>query len=57
MSYGLSLWYHLDGKGAKLLMAKMQVVQNKAAHWIVGAFRTAPTAYVEYIAGLPTVTE
>ena len=39
MSYGLLLWYQMDGKGAKLLLAKLQVVQNKAARWItVGGY-------------------
>ena len=57
MSYGLPLWFRLNGKGAKLLMAKFQVVQNRAACWIMGAFRTTPTAHVEYLTGLPTVVE
>ena len=57
MSYGLPLWFCLNGKGAKLLMAKLQLVQNKAAPWIMGAFHTMPTTHVEYLVGLPTVIE
>ena len=57
MTYGLPLWFKVNGKGIKNLVAKMQTVQNKVARWIMGAFCTTLLAHLEYLAGLPTIME
>ena len=57
MTYGLPLWFQVNGKGIKMLVSKLQTVQNKVAWWITGAFHTSPSAHLEYLAGLSPVIE
>ena len=56
LSYGLPLWYKLDGKGCKAHIKLFNKTQNVALCWICGAFRTTPVAWLEFLSGVPPVT-
>ncbi|CAA7265605.1 unnamed protein product [Cyclocybe aegerita] len=49
--YGYHLWY-FDGARNKGTMNQLKRMQQKAALWIMGAFRTSPTGGLEALAGL-----
>ena len=57
MSYGLPLWYKIDGKGCKAHLKMLTKTQNVTLRWITGAFCTTPIAWMEYIAGIPPVKQ
>ena len=42
LSYGLPLWFKLDGKGCKAHVKMLAKTQNVVLRWITGAFRTTP---------------
>ncbi|CAA7264656.1 unnamed protein product [Cyclocybe aegerita] len=50
-TYGSHLWY-FDGTHNKGAMNQLKRMQQKAALWITGAFRTSPTGSLEALAGL-----
>jgi hypothetical protein len=50
-TYGYRLWYQ-DKAKVKGLMSSLSKIQQQAALWIIGAFRTSPTGRCETIAGL-----
>ena len=52
MTYGIQLWWQPNWKGMKWALNMFQTVQNKAARWITGAFKTSPTGAIEILAGL-----
>ncbi|CAA7267356.1 unnamed protein product [Cyclocybe aegerita] len=49
--YGYRLWY-FDGTHNKGAMNQLKRMQQQAALWITGAFRTSPTGGLEALAGL-----
>jgi len=53
-TYGHRLWFYEGAKNIGALKG-LTTMQRKAACWIIGAFRTAPTVGVEALAGLPPV--
>ena len=55
LSYGLPLWYKINGKGCKAHLKLLSKTQNVALRWISGAFRTTPTLWMEFLAGIPPV--
>ena len=57
LSYGLLLWYRLNGKGCKAQVKLLTKTQNVVLRWITGAFRTTPIAWMEYLAGIPPVQQ
>ena len=57
LSYGLPLWYRLDGKGCKAHLKLFNKTQNVALRWISGAFRTTPIPWMEYLTGIPPVRQ
>ncbi|CAA7270779.1 unnamed protein product [Cyclocybe aegerita] len=50
-TYSYRLWY-FDGACNKGAMNQLKRMQQKAALWITGAFRTSPTGSLEALAGL-----
>ncbi|CAA7267351.1 unnamed protein product [Cyclocybe aegerita] len=50
-TYGYRLWY-FDGTRNKGAMNQLKRMQQKAALWIMGAFRTSPTGGLEALTGL-----
>ncbi|CAA7261896.1 unnamed protein product [Cyclocybe aegerita] len=50
-TYSYCLWY-FDGARNKGAMNQLKRMQQKAALWITGAFRTSPTGGLEALAGL-----
>ncbi|CAA7264629.1 unnamed protein product [Cyclocybe aegerita] len=50
-TYGYRLWY-FDGACNKGVMNQLKWMQQKAALWITGAFRTSPTGGLKALAGL-----
>ena len=57
MSYGLPLWFKIDGKGCKASLKLLQKTQNVALRWISGAFRTTPVSWMEFVTGVPPVVQ
>ena len=57
MSYGLPLWYRINGKGCQVHLKLLNKTQNVALHWICGAFRTTLIAWMEFLAGVPPVKQ
>ena len=55
--YGLPLWFKMNGKGCRAHVKMVAKTQNVALRWITGAFRTTPIAWMEFIAGIPPVTQ
>lgn len=52
IAYGCQLWWNPSGSRTKHLVKALQQPQTRAARWITGAFRTAPTGTLEILAGL-----
>jgi hypothetical protein len=50
-TYGYQLWF-FKGTKCKTLMLLMNQMQQRAALWITGTFRTSPTTAIEAISGL-----
>ncbi|CAA7270634.1 unnamed protein product [Cyclocybe aegerita] len=50
-TYGYRLWY-FEGARNKGAMSQLKRMQQKAALWITGVFRTSPTGSLEALAGL-----
>lgn len=50
--YGLPLWWNEQGHGNQLFVKEMQKVQNVAARWITGCFRTTPVGALNLLSGL-----
>ena len=57
LSYGLPLWYRIDDKGCKSHIKLLTKTQNVALRWITGAFCMTPIPWMEYLAGIPPVTQ
>ena len=57
MSYGLPLWFKIDGKGCKAMLKLLQKTQNVALRWISSAFRTTPIPWMEFVTGVPPVVQ
>ena len=57
MSYGLPLWYKINGKGCQAHLKLLNKTQNVALRWICGAFRTTPIAWMELLTGIPPVKQ
>ena len=57
MSYGLPLWYRINGKGCQAHLKLLNKTQNVALRWICGAFRTTPIAWMEFLTGIPPVKQ
>ena len=57
LSYGLPLWYKLNGKGCQAHLKLLNKTQNVVLHWICGAFHTTPIHWMEFIAGVPPVKQ
>ena len=57
LSYGLPLWYKVHGKGCKAQLKLLNKTQNVALWWISGAFRTMPVKWMEFVSGVPPVTQ
>ena len=57
LSYGLPLWYRIDGKGCKALVKLLAKTQNVALRWISGTFKTTPIQWMEFITGMPPVIQ
>ena len=57
LSYGLPLWYRLNGKGCQSHLKMLNKTQNVALHWICSAFRTMPIPWMEFIAGVLPVKQ
>ena len=57
LSYGLPLWYRLDGKGCRAHLKLLSKTQNVALCWISRAFRTTPIHWMEFLAGIPPVRQ
>ena len=51
LSYGLPLWFCLNGKGFKAHVKLLAKTQNVALQWISGAFKTTPIQWMEYVTG------
>jgi hypothetical protein len=49
--YGFCLWFY-DGAKTKGAIKSLTTMQQQAALWITGAFKTSPTGDVEALAGL-----
>lgn len=52
IAYGCQLWWNPSWTHTKHLVKTLQRAQTRAARWITGAFRTAPTGALEILAGL-----
>ena len=57
LSYGLPLWYRLNGKGCKAHVKLLSKMQNVALRWISGTFKTTPIQWMEFITGMPPVLQ
>ena len=57
LSYGLPLWYCLNGKGCKNLVKLISKTQNVALHWISRAFQTTPIPWMELVSGIAPVEQ
>ena len=55
LSYGLPLWYQLNGKGVKAKLSRLERAQRQGLLWMSGGFRTTPTASLEFLLGIPPV--
>ena len=53
LTYGLPLWYVLDGRGTLKNFKHMVRVQNFAVQWITGCFRSSPIGAMEILSGVP----
>ncbi|CAA7267360.1 unnamed protein product [Cyclocybe aegerita] len=53
-TYGYRLWF-FDGACNKGAISQLKWMQQKAALWITGAFRTSPTGGLEALAGIISV--
>jgi hypothetical protein len=57
MSYCVQLWWCPNWKGNKEAANALQCIQNQAARWISGAFRTTPVGTLNALAGLIPVSK
>lgn len=57
LSYGLPLWYCINGKGCKAQVKLLQKTQNVALCWISGAFQTTPIPWIELVTGIAPVEQ
>jgi hypothetical protein len=57
MSYCAQLWWCPNWKGNKEAANALQRIQNQAARWISGAFRTTPVGTLNALAGLIPVSK
>jgi hypothetical protein len=57
MSYCAQLWWCPNWKGNKEAANALQRIQNQAARWISGAFRTTPLGTLNALAGLIPVSK
>ena len=53
LTYGLPLWYRIDGKGVLRKTILMKKCQSMAVRWITGGFRTTPIGAMEILSGIP----
>ena len=53
--YGLQLWFFKEVPTIRN-MTKLKKIQQRAALWITGAFRTSPSKSIEAIVGLISIT-
>ena len=51
--YGSLLWWKQSSKSKQALLARFQMLQNKALRLILGAFKTSPTRAMEIEAAIP----